>query len=742
MNMQFLPGSLEINPNPFHLEIWKLLTRHLRDLDGYCAYQIPVLGAATLSEIPTFIIVTKEHGVLLIDVMSEKLLRIEDDCRTWLTSEGSILSRDAVLEYYTDEIFNRFKRSPQLYNRRARGDDRNLVPIESLIILMDNTEEEINSLDLENELAANVATKSALIQHVSTIIPDEPTWQGTGLQFDDILSLIEGTWGYGFSAGQALANQELVTTNDFIQRSLTRTFKQDDAQRQVSMQVPNGPQRIRGLAGTGKTVVLCLKAALTALRLPEFKILYLFNTQSLYNLVEQEIGNYYAREAKRALPADAIDILHAWGGRTTGHGLYSKTCLEYGVRPLTLGEVRGHSDSLQAIYQQLLEKIGSSITPVYDMVLIDEAQDFPNEVFELVYKLTKDPKRIVIAYDDFQTLKQVKIREFSDLFGKNADGAPHFSAQALEGDYEGGVAKDFVLPNCYRNPRNTMMVAHGIALGLYREGGAIESIDLAADWKALGYNLISPNKDRITEGDQVVVERPDTNSTNLLEALLFERQKTPKHLIQVEILKTKREESEFIATKIDYLIKSQEVSPHEIFVVTIDTKNSENFLKGIRSRLDELGIRSIMPGFIESSRHFHDEGAVVLTTPFKAKGNEANIVFVANCEQVVSDRTFRKRNAFFVAVTRSRGWCYISGEGENMARLNTEIQSIQANIPQFKYQRPTDKLLHRSRSILAKPDMDIEKVEAILRDLAKNNPELLEEFIQQHQLDLQNKEIK
>jgi len=84
------------------------------------------------------------------------------------------------------------------------------------------------------------------------------------------------------------------------------------------MQISNGPQRIRGLAGTGKTVVLSLKAALTALRVPNFKVLYLFNTQSLYNLIEKQIGDYYAKEAKASLPLGKIDVLHAWGGEPLG----------------------------------------------------------------------------------------------------------------------------------------------------------------------------------------------------------------------------------------------------------------------------------------------------------------------------------------------------------------------------------------------------------------------------------------
>jgi superfamily I DNA and RNA helicase len=138
-----------------------------------------------------------------------------------------------------------------------------------------------------------------------------------------------------------------------------------------------------------------------------------------------------------------------------------------------------------------------------------------------------------------------------------------------------------------------------------------------------------------------------------------------------------------------------------------------------------------MPGFVESSRHFYEKNCVVLTTPFKAKGNEANVVFVANCETVPTDSTFRKRNSFFVSATRSRGWCYITGVGDHMDKLIKEINDIQKDIPKFIYTRPDDDLIARRRFILAQTDDSIESDQAILEKIARNNPELLKEFTQQ-----------
>lgn len=731
MVMQYLPGSLEIDNIPYDRETWDFLIDKVQGLDGYCAYKIPVLGVTSMSEVPTFIVVTRQYGVLLLDVVHDAVSMVDDDARYWTTAHGITYSRDVVLEQYCDEMESRFKRTSSLYSRKKRS---SLVPITNVLLFRENDFDSLKNLDLVGFSFSEMIASEEVGEDALACYFDEK-WNGSEDQFGDILSLIEGTWDYRAQVSPVDLSQEPKTINDLVALSLNRTFKQDNAQRQVSMQIPNGPQRIRGLAGTGKTVVLSLKAALTALRLPSFKILYLFNTQSLYNLIERQIGDYYAKEAKSVLPQGRIDVLHAWGGRTSGEGLYSKLCAEYGISPLTLRDVGRSGDALASIFKHLQSTIGDQFKPIYDLVLVDEAQDFPNEVFEVVYQITKDPKRVVIAYDDFQSLKELKIREFDELFGKDEKGNPRFPEGTLSGEYAGGVAKDFVLPNCYRNPRNILMVAHGIALGVERVKGVVDSVDRVADWKALGYKVNKPKaKDVIQAGDEVEVERLDINSTNLLENLLKENGKVSDKLIQLEVCESLEVEVEYVANKIHYLVSEQGVLPHDIYVIAINTKHSENFLSLVRSALNSLGIKAIMPGFVESNRHFYEENCVVLTTPFRAKGNEANIVFITNCESVPSDYSFSKRNSFFVSVTRSRGWCYISGVGEKMGLLSEEIKKIQEGLPKFSYVRPSDELIARRRLILSKSDSSMEKTQEQLAKIATENPDLFREFVESSML--------
>ncbi len=85
------------------------------------------------------------------------------------------------------------------------------------------------------------------------------------------------------------------------------------------MQIPPGPQRIRGIAGSGKTILLCQKAALMHLAHPEWDIALIFFTQSLYDLIPQTIDYWlrYLSEGEKTLDNSKpkLMILHAWGSK-------------------------------------------------------------------------------------------------------------------------------------------------------------------------------------------------------------------------------------------------------------------------------------------------------------------------------------------------------------------------------------------------------------------------------------------
>lgn len=86
------------------------------------------------------------------------------------------------------------------------------------------------------------------------------------------------------------------------------------------MTITEGAQRIRGLAGSGKTVILSIKAARLHRKYPQAKIAYVFSTHSLYKQVTELVNKYYGKLTGEKLNPENLQVIHAWGGKTTGAG--------------------------------------------------------------------------------------------------------------------------------------------------------------------------------------------------------------------------------------------------------------------------------------------------------------------------------------------------------------------------------------------------------------------------------------
>ncbi len=98
----------------------------------------------------------------------------------------------------------------------------------------------------------------------------------------------------------------------------------DQQQQKVAIQIPPGPQRLRGLAGSGKTVVMCMRAAHMHLRYPDWDIAYTFYTQSLRDQIQGYITRFYRWWSDKDPNWNKIHILHGWGSRAAS-GMYSHT---------------------------------------------------------------------------------------------------------------------------------------------------------------------------------------------------------------------------------------------------------------------------------------------------------------------------------------------------------------------------------------------------------------------------------
>jgi superfamily I DNA/RNA helicase len=114
--------------------------------------------------------------------------------------------------------------------------------------------------------------------------------------------------------------------------------------------------------------------------------------------------------------------------------------------------------------------------------------------------------------------------------------------------------------------------------------------------------------------------------------------------------------------------------------------------------LREAGINYYAPGALAINQpppeqradpnRFWMDGAVTITTIHRAKGNEADSVYVVGLDQVgKNEADVTLRNHLFVAMSRSRGWLHLSGAAQAGTVFDREIQRVIASGTQLTFTR-------------------------------------------------------
>ena len=174
--------------------------------------------------------------------------------------------------------------------------------------------------------------------------------------------------------------------------------------------VPEGPQRIRGLAGSGKTVVLALKAAYWHAQHPDWNIALTFQSRALYQQIDDLVTQFTFEHSNDRPDPERLHIMHSWGSRSRP-GVYSVIAEALGEVPRDWAYARGQygqDAAFQGICQELLEVARTrTVEPLFDGVLIDEAQDLPPEFFQLVYLSPRIPSK------SFGDMRLQKLSEIS-----------------------------------------------------------------------------------------------------------------------------------------------------------------------------------------------------------------------------------------------------------------------------------------------------------------------------------------
>ncbi len=517
----------------------------------------------------------------------------------------------------------------------------------------------------------------------------------------------------------------------------------DHRQNKAVIETVEGVQRIRGLAGSGKTIVLALKAAYLHTQFPDWRIAVTFHTRSLKGQFKRLINNFCIEKSGEEPDWTKLRIVNAWGapGGNERDGIYYEFCRTTGQTFYDFKSASfkfgGSDKAFDGACQAALAGISQPLD-LYDIIITDEAQDFSPSFLRLCFTMLRQPKRLVYAYDELQNLSGSSVPPPEEIFGNDDHGKPLVTL----GD---DGRRDVILQRCYRNSRPVLVTAHALGFGIYRptpaggKTGLVQMFDHSALWEEIGYHI---REGQLKKNYRVVLERTDDTSPRFLE-----EHSSIDDLVHFECFKNEIDQNEWLIDQICKNLNTDDLRHDDIVVIHPNPITARNNTGPIRKKLYELGIQTHLAGVDTEADVFFrtDIPSVTFTGIYRAKGNEAGMVYVINAQDCdgTGKGLSNLRNRIFTAITRSKAWVRVIGHGSGMQNLINEFQELKNKGFVLDFTYPSDELLgklrivHRDlsteekkrleqkKSQLANLVKDLESGELLLEDLDENTKSTL-----------------
>lgn len=666
--------------------------------DSYVYHNFPLYrDVDDSSSRANILLISRNYGVLIFECsnlgerdsdLTDKILMVEEN-----------------LEQTFSQIYSKLIKSKALRAKR-NALKVEVIPILFLPLLNKGSYEESDEFEYLKDLSD---LKEFLSENVLSEVMDLSV-------FKETVAIIEGSKGIIKPPERVLSDVEKQFKGAILQDLELEVANFDMDQKRAALNMIDGPQRIRGLAGSGKTIILTWKAALMHLENPDAVIIYTFYTKSLYQVIKQLITRFYRQYSDIDPNWDKIQILHAWGGRNMP-GVYYNICNENGERAIPFSEARKLGRNPFNEICKVLESKNLKI--MCDYLLIDEAQDSPIYFYRLCRKITRN-SAVVWGYDECQNILDVEIQDTVETFGRDQDGQPYVDLSAID-----GLRNDVVLHKCYRNPRNILVLGFALGMGIYNEP-ILQMLENNDHWEDLGFKVNSGDS---SAGSKMVVERLLENSPMTLD------QKNNEN-IKVKIFENSRnvnQECQFIIESILEDIK-RGLLPEDILVISLDDINTPMYFNLIEKNLIDSGVKVFnIQKAPYNTKVFKQKDHVTLSTVYKAKGNESASVYIFGIDSTFSSRnSITNRNKIFTAITRSKCWLTITGLGPHGKNFKEEVDKALAKAPYLEFNMPVLDSLKQFQRDMSDSKADINRVERDIEGIAKKRgisvDQLLMEF--------------
>ncbi|MCW1940890.1 ATP-binding domain-containing protein [Bacillus anthracis] len=309
-----------------------------------------------------------------------------------------------------------------------------------------------------------------------------------------------------------------------------------------------------------------------------------------------------------------------------------------------------------------------------------------------------------------QNIFDVTRQNAEEIF-ENKYGAKGINLAELQSKHP-DMKNDIVLPKCYRNPRELLVVAHALGFGIYGPT-LIQTLENNEHWEDVGYTV---QKGNCNDGDEMEIFRPKENSP-----LTVSEKQSIEDIIQYYKATTFEEEINWVCTEIGKNITEDRLRPDDIVVICLDDRNARSYFSDISRKLMDKDIYTNNLSSNNYQKGFQDDNRITLSTVYRAKGNEAPMIYVIGADAFGRDRLSKKmRNKIFTAFTRAKAWLRVSGMGDGMELLINEIDQATEKLPYLYFDHKSEKAINRDLAeINAKESQQMEKIASFLNQEAE-----------------------
>ncbi|WP_027410028.1 3'-5' exonuclease [Anoxybacteroides tepidamans] len=398
-----------------------------------------------------------------------------------------------------------------------------------------------------------------------------------------------------------------VPYQDQLLLSLHDIKTMDLHQENLAKQIGDKNRLIRGVAGSGKTLILASRAKILAKEHPDWKILVLCYNISLANAIQQMITHMINE------PEDLFDF-----DFTNSSGLKQKTNENILVRNFhswLKHELKIREQDISSIIEKLEKK--EAILPTYDAVLIDEGQDFEADWLKLVSLLiNEETQSLLIVEDRAQTIYKRK-RSYLQDTGLNFQG------------------RSKILSINYRNTAQIVKFA----------------------WDFYQAKSMFKNKVVSRELEGEIIAPQSTKRKGPLPAIIK--------------ASSFAEEMRLVAKQIKKLHETKKVPLHEVLILyRVKRTHQLSVIDIIKRALEkeQLPFYWITEND-DSKRSFEKEdGKVKISTIDSSKGLDYQAVFIVNVDSMpfpLEEDKEREVSLLYIGMTRAKEYLCLSYSGES-----------------------------------------------------------------------------